>query len=386
MMQRRMFLMTLVLAMATQCARGATPAAAAADSADSASDFEKLRAETLSNLRNLTFEKFVQDLRSRVGDALRNPLALPVNALQHFLSAVSSAIAITSNTAFTFVAKVFDEDVLWTPEQLARRMSGVISNATDRSQFESTRYNYSPIDYRALGQVSPVKDQGSCASCYAFGAVAAIESQHLRARGSLKVFSEQQVVDCTYKIYPPAPGSTSLLAAKMNQGCDSGTSPYVMRYFNEKTVQEAASYPYTGTKAASCRVSEQPSQLAVNYTEVTVDNEDHLAFLLEQNGPINVYIYAGSSFGRYGGGVYNDERGCRGRVNHSVLLVGLVVQKGKELWVVKNSWGSKWGEQGYILMPKGVNMCNMVSNPVIVARIDGQPIIRPAANATTTAA
>lgn len=90
----------------------------------------------------------------------------------------------------------------------------------------------------------------------------------------------------------------------------------------------------------------------------------------ERNGvQITVALLFGySSFGYYSRGIYND-RSCTGTVNHAMLLSGLEKdERGREYWILKNSWGPSWGEKGYINFLKGNNLCDMITNNVTIAR------------------
>lgn len=179
-------------------------------------------------------------------------------------------------------------------------------------------------------------------------------------------FSEQQIVDCTYQRY-------QLGGQLVNYGCGGGSPKFVIQYFNETNVVQEAQYPYRATRG-SCVSPNTAKPRNVTYSYVQPISEDHLAYILSKNGPIVVFVYASSAtFTSYAGGVFNDAAGCNQSVNQALLLVGVVKVNNQEQWIAKNSWGTRWGEQGFIRFPKGVNMCNIASGPTAVVSLG--PII-----------
>jgi len=316
----------------------------------------------------------INELRDRMigklKDIIKNPFAvlkdLSIFTVQEFISVVQFCLQITQNLGFGFVTFPISGG-LWRLEQLAAR-NGFHLAKTEPRQYKNTTWNYECVNYQARGQVSPVKNQQSCGSCYAFGAVANIESQYLIAHGQNVSFSEQEIVDCSRGMFP----------GSLNQGCSHGTSNFTFQYFCEHGLHTTGDYPYAGKNQQCQQQIGTPTDLRA--TEVLCDNEDHLAYLLEKNGPITLYICAGRSFMYYAGGVYDDLIGCNCQINHSVLVVGLlkVPQPNGEIqeqWLIKNSWGPEWGENGFVRVVKNRNMCNMISYPVMVARLGADPIV-----------
>ena len=117
--------------------------------------------------------------------------------------------------------------------------------------------------------------------------MACVESLYKRNNLSPYIFSEQQIVDCTVGLYRDEP-------KPINNGCSGGTSDAVTQYFNDAHVETQEDYPYKA-KDAPCAVKQRPSRVKFNHTTVLPENEDHLAYLLNKNGPLVLYIYAGKT-------------------------------------------------------------------------------------------
>lgn len=205
------------------------------------------------------------------------------------------------------------------------------------------------IDYRKLGYVTSVKNQGSCGSCWAFSSVGALEGQLKKTTGNLMDLSPQNLVDCVTK----------------NDGCGGGYMTNAFEYVSEnKGIDSEESYPYVGTdqqcaynvsgKAASCK----------GFKEIPQGNERALAAAVAKVGPVSVGIDAmQSTFLYYKSGVYYDPNCNKEDVNHAVLAVGYgATPKGKKYWIVKNSWGEEWGKKGFVLMARNrKNACGIAS-------------------------
>jgi len=200
------------------------------------------------------------------------------------------------------------------------------------------------VDWVAKGKVVGVKDQGQCGSCWAFSATGAIESAWAISGQSLTSLSEQQLVDCA--------GSFG------NQGCNGGLMDYAFQYIisNNGQASEAA-YPYRGVDS-SCK--SQPSVAKISsFKDVTQGDEGALMTAL-QSGPVSVAVEADQmAWQFYSGGVLDDPS-CGTNLDHGVLLVGAGTD-GKDYWNVKNSWGTSWGEKGFIRLVRNKNQCGIAS-------------------------
>ncbi|KAG7469553.1 hypothetical protein MATL_G00130100 [Megalops atlanticus] len=212
------------------------------------------------------------------------------------------------------------------------------------------------IDYRKLGYVTPVKNQGACGSCWAFSSVGALEGQLMKTQGKLLSLSPQNLVDCVTE----------------NNGCGGGYMTNAFKYVkNNGGIDSEDSYPYIG-QDEQCDYS--PSGKAAEcqgYKEVKEGDERELQAAVAKVGPVSVGIDATLySFQFYKRGVYYDRNCNKDDINHAVLAVGYgVSSKGKKYWIVKNSWGEEWGNKGYILMARNRgNVCgiaNLASFPIM---------------------
>ncbi|KAM4690473.1 uncharacterized protein WCC33_017865 [Rhinophrynus dorsalis] len=248
-----------------------------------------------------------------------------------------------------------------TNEEVVRTMTGLkvhrrnISTNTTFDDEEILGVLPDSIDYRKKGYVTPVRNQGSCGSCWAFSSVGALEGQLKRKMGKLLVLSPQNLVDCV----------------KKNDGCGGGYMTNAFEYVRDnKGIDSEEAYPYIGEdqqcmynvsgKAATCK----------SFKVVKEGSEKALKKAVGTVGPVSVGIDASlSSFQFYSKGVYYDPNCNAVDINHAVLAVGYGAQKKNNYWIVKNSWGKDWGNKGYILMARDKNntcgIANLASYPLI---------------------
>ncbi|KAH7707000.1 cathepsin L-like protein [Aphelenchoides avenae] len=183
----------------------------------------------------------------------------------------------------------------------------------------------SSFDYRVQKWVSPVRDQGQCGSCWAFATVALEECTHMRAYGFTHDLSEQILVDCT-----PAP----------NYGCGGGWVNVAFDYIrNNNGMTYESYYPYAATQT-SCHTT--PTQFA------------DIAYYVYNYGAVAFYFQVPTAFYYYTGGIF-DVPSCSGSGLHEMVIVGYAA----DYWIVKNSWGTGFGNGGFVYFRRGKNLCNM---------------------------
>jgi len=213
------------------------------------------------------------------------------------------------------------------------------------------------LDWRTKGAVTPVKDQGQCGSCWSFSTTGTLEGANFLKYGTLTSLSEQNLIDCS--------GTCCY-----NTGCDGGRVDWAIEYVvQNKGIDTEASYPYTA-QDGSCNF--QPGNVGGNISHcITLPTGDENALMaaVAQFGPVGVAISVNDAFANYKSGVYSDDSCPNGadQLDHAVLVVGYGTDSSsnQDYWIVKNSWGASWGNQGYIWMRRNYNnMCGIATDAV----------------------
>ncbi|XP_050238788.1 senescence-specific cysteine protease SAG39-like [Mercurialis annua] len=208
-------------------------------------------------------------------------------------------------------------------------------------KYENVTDPPSAIDWTQKHAVTSVKDQGTCGSCWAFSAVGATEGLRKITKNDLTSLSVQELVDCDIK--------------GEDKGCEGGSMEDAFKFvINNRGITSDLKYPYKGADQ-KCDPKKVTSRIATitGYEKVPANSEEDLMKAVA-NQPVAVAIDAGStSFQFYSTGVYRGT--CGTNVNHGVLAVGYGHSNtATKYWLVKNSWGKKWGEKGFVRMERNV--------------------------------
>ncbi|CAA7398633.1 unnamed protein product [Spirodela intermedia] len=199
------------------------------------------------------------------------------------------------------------------------------------------QYLPTSVDWRRWGAVSAVKNQGVCESCRAFATVAAVESLHKITTGRMITLSEQELVDCDHR----------------NKGCKPGYLHYTYQYVVENGgIDTASHYPYRGV-AGRCRADRRRVVSISGFRKVPSYNSYALQYAVSYQ-PVSVAIEASSQgFRFHRSGVFGGP--CSAETNHFLTVIGYGTDyNGIEYWLVKNSWGTGWGEGGFAMIQRNV--------------------------------
>ena len=208
------------------------------------------------------------------------------------------------------------------------------------------------IDWRTKGAVTTVKDQGQCGSCWTFSSTGAMEGAWAIAKGQLIDLAEQELVDCAGLKY----GS---------MGCNGGQMEGAFKFIIENGQCAASSYPYTA-KDGSCHSCTAVAHASSCYDVKPNDQLSLKAAVAKQ--PVSVAIEADTKyFQSYSSGVLTSSS-CGTSLDHGVLAVGYGEENGQKYWLVKNSWSTSWGENGYVKIGRSestndAGICGIAMDP-----------------------
>jgi C1A family cysteine protease len=202
------------------------------------------------------------------------------------------------------------------------------------------------VDWTKTGAVTPVKNQGQCGSCWSFSTTGALEGAYFNKYGTLLSFSEQQLVDCD-----------TLRNGGKDHGCKGGLMDNAFSWISKNGgLCVETEYPYvsgTTTTGGTCQTScsALSNSKVVDFVDVTPSSDDTMMSALSKR-PISIAIEADQKdFQLYKSGVFTGT--CGTKLDHGVLLVGYGNEFSDDFYLVKNSWGTSWGDKGYIKLGRG---------------------------------
>jgi hypothetical protein len=203
----------------------------------------------------------------------------------------------------------------------------------------------SDADDQVDWDVTPVKDQGQCGSCWTFGVMGAIEGMNKVKTGKSVILSEQQLVDCDND--------------GINTGCNGGLTDYAYKFLTGKDLYTLASYPYVSGQSGHANSCSSGTASGVSISGYfTVDGagsgskgDSALAAAL-MNGPVTVTVAADNQFANYHTGIMSGVP-TQCNLNHAILATGF----GPNFWKIKNSWGASWGDEGFAKFERSTSGC-----------------------------
>ena len=208
------------------------------------------------------------------------------------------------------------------------------------------------IDWRSKGAVTSVKDQGQCGSCWTFSSTGAVEGAWAISTGQLINLAEQELVDCAGAKY----GS---------MGCNGGQMEGAFKYIIEHGQCALSAYPYTA-KDGTCEKCTAVAHLS-SCSDVVPNDQISLKGAVAQQ-PVAIAIEADTKyFQSYSSGILTSSS-CGTSLDHGVLIVGYGEDNGQKFWLVKNSWGTTWGDKGYVKIARSEStndpgICGIAMDP-----------------------
>ena len=228
----------------------------------------------------------------------------------------------------------------------------LFNNSTNEIITNDSQLIPNSIDWRDNHKVSTVKNQETCGGCWAFSSSGAVESAYAIKNNILYNLSQQELLDCSY----------------LNHGCNGGAMDLAFQYIIRNGLCTNLSYPYEAERGLCQKRNCEPVVQIKNFSDVTQNNETALAQAVSKQ-PVSVAIQANKrSFQMYQSGIYNDPE-CGTQLDHGVLVVGYGTDTDLNMsyWIIKNSWGTDWGENGYIRIAKDIEdergQCGIAMDP-----------------------
>ncbi|XP_027901701.1 zingipain-2-like isoform X1 [Vigna unguiculata] len=195
------------------------------------------------------------------------------------------------------------------------------------------------VDWRKEGAVVRVKNQAECDGCWAFSAIAAVEGINKIVTGNLTALSEQELLDCDRTV---------------NAGCSGGLVDYAFEFIiNNGGIDTEDDYPFQGADGICDQNKQNARAVTIDGYERVLPYDELALKKAVANQPVSVAIEAyGKEFQLYESGIFTGT--CGTLIDHGVAAVGYGTENGTDYWIVKNSWGNKWGEEGYVRIERNI--------------------------------
>ena len=224
----------------------------------------------------------------------------------------------------------------------------------DQSSFSGSLNWATDHNPQGVSVVAGPRNQGMCGACWAFVAAGSAEGAVGISTGRPVTLSVQELIDCS---------------TEFNRGCNGGNPMFAYDYIREYGLSLWKEYPYADLQNPSCQSTAGYTKAMINYDlQVPPDDEVELKWYVSR-GPVAIGVCGTDlDFMYYGGGIFDSPRCCSAQ-NHAMLIVGYGVDADSDTpyWVVQNSWGSFWGEGGYIRIKRstvrggGAGVCGLAT-------------------------